>query len=64
MRPALFLALLALAACGADGAPTPPPATQSTAVSAGVTVGTGGVQPSATIARTTGNVTIGVGFGN
>jgi predicted small lipoprotein YifL len=65
MRPGFLLTLLALAlaACGADGPPTAPPPAPSTAVSAGVTVGTGGIQPSASIARTTGNVTLGIGFG-
>jgi predicted small lipoprotein YifL len=63
MRPVLLLTLLALAACGADGAPTAPPPAPSTAVSAGVTVGSGGIQPSASIARTTGNFTLGIGFG-
>lgn len=60
MKHALLLTLLALAACGADGPPTPP----TTQVSGSVTVGTNGVQPSATIARTSGNVTLGLGLGN
>lgn len=63
MKPVLCLALLTLAACGADGAPTPPPE-PTTAISGGVTIGTGGVQTNAAIARTTGNVTVGIGFGN
>ncbi len=60
MRHALLLALLTLAACGADGPPTAP----TTQVSGSVTIGTNGVQPSATIARSTGNVTLGIGLGN
>ena len=52
-------ALLALSACGADGYPVPP----STTTSAGVTVGTNGVQTSGSVVRTTGSVSIGVGFG-
>jgi predicted small lipoprotein YifL len=56
----LAAVLTLLAACGADG----PPRAPATAVAAGVTVGSGGVQPSAAIARTSGNVTLGVGIGN
>ncbi len=52
--------LMVLASCGADGQPVPP-AAPSTNVSAGVTVGSGGVQPRASVVTTTGNVSIGVG---
>ncbi len=62
-HPILFAvalsALLALSACGADGDPVAP----TTTTSAGVTVGTNGVQTSGSVVRTTGNVSIGVGFG-
>lgn len=44
-------ALLAMSACGADGAPTSP--TTSTGAAVGVTVGSGGVQPSAAVGVTT-----------
>jgi hypothetical protein len=57
---AALSALMLLPGCGADGPPTAP----TTAVSGGVTIGTGGVQPSAAIARTSGNVTLGIGLGN
>jgi hypothetical protein len=54
-------ALLALSACGADGAPTAPTTTTGAAV--GLTVGSGGVQPSAAVGvatstQTRSNVTL------
>ena len=50
------LALVLLAACGADDPPFRPTA------SAGVSIGTGGVSTTGSVGTTNGNVTIGVGF--
>ena len=54
MKWVVFIAVVGLSACGADGAPFVPTA------SGNVTVGTGGVQTSTTVGATNGTVSLGV----
>ena len=56
MRVIGFLGLLALAACGADGAPLRPSA------SVGVGVGSDGVDLGGTFGMTDGTVSVGIGL--
>lgn len=49
----LLTTLLALSGCGADGQPVAP----TTGAAVGLTVGSGGVQPSAAVGVTTGTQT-------
>ena len=55
-RIALMLAVAALAACGADGAPFTPNA------SVGLSVGTNGVSTGARVGASNGTVSVGVGI--
>lgn len=56
MRAIAVLALLALAACGADGAPVRPSA------SVGVGVGSGGVDLGGSFGVTDGTLSVGIGL--
>ncbi|WP_375254177.1 hypothetical protein [Yoonia sp.] len=55
-RLSLILALAALSACGADGAPFAPTA------SVGIGVGSGGLTTGANVGASNGTVSIGVGI--
>lgn len=55
-RLALILIVAAVAGCGADGAPWRPNA------NIGLSIGTGGVSPNASVGATNGPVSVGVGF--
>lgn len=55
-RLALIIFVGALAGCGADGAPWRPSA------NVGLSVGSGGVSPSASVGASNGPVSVGVGF--
>ncbi|WP_333711934.1 hypothetical protein [Yoonia sp.] len=55
-RIVLVIGLMALAACGADGAPFTPNA------SFGVSAGTGGVSTGGSVGASNGTVSVGVGF--
>ena len=55
-RIALMLTIVALAACGADGAPFTPNA------SVGVGVGSNGVTTGGSLGASNGTVSVGVGF--
>lgn len=56
MRKLMFLSVLALAACGADGAPVRPQ------VSSTVSVGSDGVSSATSVTVGRGPVTVGVGL--
>ena len=57
MRKLTFImALAAMAGCGADGAPMRPNA------NIGLSIGSGGVSPSASVGASNGTVSVGVGF--
>jgi len=56
MKWIALVSVVALTACGADGAPFVPTA------SGNVTVGTGGVQTSTTVGATNGTVSVGIGL--
>ncbi|WP_439156073.1 hypothetical protein [Yoonia sp.] len=55
-RLAMIMVVGALSGCGADGAPMRPSA------NVGLSVGSGGVSPSASVGATNGSVTFGMGF--
>lgn len=55
-RLALIIGIAALAGCGADGAPWRPNA------NIGLSVGSGGAYPSASVGASNGPVSVGVGF--
>ncbi|MBE0414439.1 hypothetical protein [Yoonia sp.] len=55
-RLALIIVVGALAGCGADGPPWRPSA------NVGLSLGSGGVSPSASLGASNGPVTVGVGF--
>ena len=57
MKPiAVFLTLISLAACGADGAPMRPSA------NLGLSLGSGGVNTNASVGASNGTVSVGVGL--
>ena len=55
-RIVIVLGLMALAGCGADGAPFTPNA------NLGVNIGPNGLSPSATVGASNGTVSVGAGF--
>jgi hypothetical protein len=55
-RIALILAIVTVAGCGADGAPMKPTA------NVGLSLGTGGVNTSASVGASNGTVSVGVGL--
>ena len=55
-RTLAILGIIALAGCGADGAPMRPSA------NLGLSVGSGGVSTSASVGATNGTVSVGVGI--